>query len=162
MQPTILIINSITDTCHHRQWCTFSSQRPFLHKEHKILANFCKFVVDSHNCWCTFTGLNNALVPQNWHISSMLYPLEPGNFFRTVKVPIKGLKVKKIDQIYSVWLNFYASIYWRKYFERTISPMPLCFLSEFHGFPICGTWVVERFPVRRSQDKFPRRKCGKT
>ena len=47
----------------------FSSQCPFLHKERKLLAyfgQFCLFfVANIHTFWCTFTGLNDAVVPQN-------------------------------------------------------------------------------------------------
>ena len=51
----------IADICHNRHnrpWCTFFKPVPCL------IANLCIF-------WCTFTGLNNAVVSQNWQLSGM-------------------------------------------------------------------------------------------
>ena len=52
----------------------FASRCPVLDRERKILANLVQFrflVANIHNFWCTFTGLNNAVVSQNWQISVM-------------------------------------------------------------------------------------------
>ena len=46
----------------------FSSGWPFSHRERKILANF---VANFRTFLCTFTGLESAVVSQNWQISCM-------------------------------------------------------------------------------------------
>ena len=62
---TILYCSAhIADTCHscyNRRCCTFSSRWAFFLRAH--------FVANLLTCWCTFTGLNNAVVSQNWQIS---------------------------------------------------------------------------------------------
>ena len=49
----------------------FSSRCPSLHREREILATLGYFVVNIRTFWFTFTGLNNAVVSQNWQISGM-------------------------------------------------------------------------------------------
>ena len=56
---------------NHRRWCTFSNQCTFKDRGRAILAYFGYLVANLRTFWCTFTGLNNALVYQNWLIWGM-------------------------------------------------------------------------------------------
>ena len=65
----VLLGQSIADICHHRhhrRWCTFFRPVPFFALRPR---NFGKFM----HFWCTFTGLHNVVVSQNWQISGIRY-----------------------------------------------------------------------------------------
>ena len=55
--------------CHQTRQCTFFQPVPFFCTKNAnywpILANLGFFVANLSTFWCTFTGLNNAVVPQN-------------------------------------------------------------------------------------------------
>ena len=70
----IIILSISTATATSGGGVPFFSRCPFFHRERERLANLGDFVANLSTFWNALSGLNHALVSQNWQISGMHCP----------------------------------------------------------------------------------------